>query len=245
VKRNVAFILVRPLYAGNIGAAARALKNMGFSRLVLAEPRASPLDLEAHKFAVGASDLLKKARVFSSLKQAIADRQILIGTSCRTGKRRRNFVTLSELPALIAPVKKVGFLFGPEEGGLTNEEIALCHHVVTIPTNPRFSSLNLAQAVMVIAYELRKSFGCVPKKYPAPSPQPTATMDQVEGMFTHLETMLSSIGFFPHGNPFIVMRTLRNLFSRAGLTPREIRILRGICRQVLWLAERQRASRSP
>lgn len=225
---DITFILVRPCYAGNIGAAARAIKNMGFHKLVLVDPKQSPGDVDAIKMAVGAKDLLKKAKVFTSLKEAIKPFHYLIGTSRRFGRHRRNFVSLPDLKPLLPLAKKIGILFGSEDKGLNNEDLALCHKVVTIPSNPDFPSMNLAQAVMVVAYELRKV---------AASPIPSislASLEDVEGMFRQLETTLAEIGFFPHGNPFMVMRTLRGMFGRSGVTTREIRIIRGICRQMIW-----------
>lgn len=268
---NATFVLVRPRYPGNIGAAARALKNMGFSKLALVAPRCDPCSAEAQRMAVGASDILKKAKIYPTLDKAVAPLQYLVGTSRRLGRHRQNFVSLVDLPPQL-PKGKIGILFGPEEKGLSNEEIACCHTVAVIPSSPKYPSLNLAQSVMVVAYELRKLLGWgkgdgsflgttapsntgsrlatrraasqglearlrMASKISTPSPQPpvmSTTMDQIEGMFQQLEATLAEIGFFPHGNPFLVMRTLRNLFGRSGLTPREIRIFRGLCRQILW-----------
>ena len=163
-----AFIFVRPRYAGNVGSAARAMKNMGFSDLRLVQPRCDPLEKEARMMAVGAAPLLKKARVFDSLTEAVGDLHYVVGTSCRIGKRRRNFSPLSELPGILPKKGRVGIVFGPEEKGLTNEEAAFCQRVVTIPSDPRFSSLNLAQAVMVVAYELRSHLQQFKKIPPGP-----------------------------------------------------------------------------
>lgn len=276
---SISFILVRPRYPGNIGQAARAIKNFGFDELALVAPAASPTHPDAIKLAVGAANLLKRATVYADLKVAIAPLHFLLGTSRRFGRHRRNFVSLPELPSVLPKRGNVGILFGPEEKGLSNEEIACCHRVITIPSNPKFPSLNLAQSVMVVAYELRGLLGwgggveifeairrraskpydaarrvarrlpaseeaVVPKKSSTPLPQPLATMEQVEGMFQQLESTLAQIGFFPHGNPFMVMRTLRNLFGRSGLTPREIRILRGICRQAMWCHDGKKVEQS-
>lgn len=265
------FVLVRPRYPGNVGAAARAVKNMGFSKLALVAPRCDPYSAEAQRMAVRASGILKKAEIYPTLDQAVAPLQYLVGTSRRLGRHRRNFVSLVDLPSQL-PKGKIGILFGPEEKGLTNEEIARCHTVAAIPSSPKYPSLNLAQSVMVVAYEVRKYLGWgagdrsffgttapsnagsrlatrraasqglearlrMASKISTSAPQPPvtlATIDRVEGMFQQLESTLAEIGFFPHGNPFLVMRTLRNLFGRSGLTSREIRIFRGLCRQILW-----------
>lgn len=272
MKREVTFVLVRPCYGGNIGSAARALKNMGFSKLALVQPAVPPTDAAALKMAVSAADLLQKASIYNSLEAAIRPLNYLVGTSRRMGRHRRNFSLLHELPSLLPSTGKIGILFGSEEKGLTNEEIASCHRVLTIPASPRYPSLNLAQSVMVVAYEMRKIIGwdnqvgnfeairrraskpfkgarrvarrfpaseeiAVPKKQPPWLSQPLATIADVEAMFSQLEETLAEIGFFPHGNPFMVMRTLRNLFGRSGLTGREIRIMRGICRQIGWYSK--------
>lgn len=227
--REVTFILVRPLYAGNIGAAARAIKNMGFSKLRIVQPRGSREEPEARKFAMNAADVLKKAVLCETVEESLKGIQIVLGTSCRTGKRRRGFVELPDLRQTLKNSGRIGILFGPEEKGLTNEELALCHKIISIPSSPRYRSLNLAQAVMLVAYELRGF-----KEILLPENLNLAPADQVEGMYHQLEETLEKIGFFPHGNPFMVMRTLRQLFARSGLTNREVRVLRGICRQILW-----------
>ena len=229
------FILVRPRYPGNIGSAARALKNMGFSKLVLVEPAVSPTDPEAIRLAVGAADLLKKAKVFETIEEATKGIQFLVGTSRRTGKYRNDFVPLPQLAERLPRRQKIGILFGPEERGLTNRELALCHLVTTIPAHSDYPSLNLSQSVMVVGYQLRLS----------PSPLAgegggegkkiaLASLCQIEEMYRHLEETLGAINFFPHKNSFHMMRTIRQLLGRTGLTEREVRIVRGICRQVLW-----------
>lgn len=241
--QDVTFVLVRPRYPGNIGSAARALKNMGFSKLALVRPTVLPIHPEARRLAVKAEDLLKKAKVFETIEEATQGLHFLVGTTRRTGKYRRDFVPLPELAGHLPPGRqKIGILFGAEERGLTNRELALCHLVTTIPTNPDFPSLNLAQAVMIIAYQLaqrwqsqtpRSHRGEIPLS-PRFPPSGLATIDQLEGMYHHLEEMLAKIGFFPHKNAFHMMRTLRQLFGRTGLIDREVRVIRGICRQVSW-----------
>lgn len=249
--QDITFILVRPRYPGNIGAAARAIKNMGFSKLHLVQPAVPPTDLEAKRLAVGAAPLLKKARVFETIEATTKGMHFLVGTSRRTGKYRNDFIPLPSLKEKIPAGQKIGILFGAEERGLTNRELAHCNLVTTIPADPKFPSLNLAQAVMVVGYQLRLDLspalsfvrrGRFPDfplltKEGVRGRSDLASVEQIEGMYQHLEKMLDQVGFFPHKNAFHMMRTLRQLFGRTGMTEREVRVIRGICRQVLWATD--------
>lgn len=230
--QDITFILVRPRYPGNIGSTARILKNMGFSKFSVVLPTVLPTHPESYRLAVGAADLLKKAKVYDSIEAATQGMRFLIGTSRRIGKYRRDFVNLPELDARIPLKQKIGILFGAEERGLTNRELSCCHLVTMIPTNPDFPSLNLAQAVAVVSYQLRLAIdsGAAMEK----PPLPLASVEEIEGMYRHLEKMLVEINFLKNDNSFHMMRTLRSLLGRTGLTEREVRIIRGICRQVLW-----------
>ncbi len=237
---NITFILVRPRIPGNIGSTARALKNMGSSKLVLVDPAVPPTHPESLRLAVNAADILKKAKVCKTIEEAARGIRFLVGTSRRIGKYRRDFVPLPELPSRLPPRQKTGILFGSEERGLTNRELAHCHLVCTIPASPNYPSLNLAQAVMVTAYQLRCNSPLPPLKLRGGEGELLAPVNQIEAMYQHLERTLSAIGFFPHKNSFHMMRTLRQLFARTGMTEREVRIIRGICRQVLWASGREK-----
>lgn len=230
--KNIHFILVRPLYAGNAGSVARALKNCGFENLILVDPAFSKYALEAIRYAVGAKDLLENAKVYDSLAEAVADFDLLIGTSRRRGAYRKNFLSLGEFPHFLENLtaRKVGILFGNEMNGLSNEELKICQHLVYIPVNPAFESLNLSQAVLLVAYKLfeMQTFS---SEMSLESSSPS--IDDLEGMYQHLTQMLSEIGFVK-SNPDHIPRILRNLFGRAHLTKPEVRVIRGICRQVLW-----------
>ncbi len=231
--QDITFVLVRPRYPGNIGSTARALKNMGFSKLSVVCPSVLPTHPEARRLAVGAEGLLKKAKVFETIEEATKGMHYLVGTSRRIGKYRNDFVLLPELSSHLPAKQKIGILFGAEERGLTNREIAHCNLVTMIPANPAFPSLNLAQSVAVVSYQLRLS-NLSNDKSNRPSQSPYASTEKLEGMYEHLEKMLASIGFFPNENSFHMMRTIRQLFGRTGMTEREVRIIRGICRQVLY-----------
>jgi TrmH family RNA methyltransferase len=239
--QDITFVLVKPRYGGNIGSACRVLKNMGFRKLHLVRPSVLPTHPESLRLAVGAADLAKKAKVFDTLGEAVKGLRFLVGTSRRTGKYRRDFASLPEIGGKLPAGQKIGILFGAEERGLTNEELGHCNLVVQIPSNPDFPSLNLAQSVAVTAYQLRLLQGL---GEPAESAKsfPLAPVQEVEAMLQHLEKTLTTIGFLHEKNGFHMMRTIRQLFGRTQMNEREVRIFRGICRQVLWAVRTGRGS---
>ena len=230
-----AFVMVRPLRAGNIGAAARALKNMGIADMRLVAPAAKD-DLAELAMAVHARDLLERARVFDDLPSALADCTLTVGTTCRPGPYRDAVVAIrSAAPDLIAasPSNRIAIIFGPEDSGLSNEDLKLCNRLITIPTAPAYPSLNLAQAVVVIAYELM-SAADIGRTLPASDP--FAPAGEVEAMMARLADALSTIGFLSDENSDHMMFALRELLGRSGLRPRELDILNGIARQIRWFA---------
>lgn len=229
---NIRIVLVNTSHPGNIGAAARAMKNMGLTKLVLVDPKEHP-GYEAYSRAAGADDVLGDAIVVSTLSEALNGCCWVMGTSAR--ERTVEWPMMEPRECAKKSVKEsesgeVALVFGRERSGLTNEELELCHALVRIPTNPEYSSLNLAAAVQVLCYELRVASLAEVVKQPvekSDSDSP-ATVDQVEGMYNHLSQMLEDIGFFGTNNPEIVMRRLKGLFSRTHITKREVNILRGI-----------------
>jgi tRNA/rRNA methyltransferase len=231
-----AFVLVSPKSSGNVGAAARALKNMGFADLRLVAPR----DYDpraAAAMAVHADDVLERARIFPDLGDALDDRTLTVGTTCRVGPYRSETRALRDAaPALIAEsaANRVAIVFGPEDFGLTNHEIAQCQRLIAIPTAPEYPSLNLAQAVVVVSYELMLAAGG------ARTPLETgefASAGEVDAMHHRMAEALVAIGFLPEDNPDHLMLTLRAMLGRSGMRPRELDILNGIARQVRWAAE--------
>ncbi len=256
--RNIAIVLVRPQYAGNIGAVCRAMKNMGLARLILVSPEQDPLSAEARMMATSAKDILQKAQKFSSLADALQGFRWIAGTSARKGINRGPFVSPREIcPEIIQHARSipVAILFGPEDRGLTNRELDPCHALISIPTHPVLSSLNLAQAVILLSYELYlASLGelriadCglrnekrIRKEETGSSsglPAPLAEFQKVEKMYAHLEQLLLRIGFLDSNNPKRIMHTLRRIFGRANLCDRDVAILRGIFRQLEWYATR-------
>ena len=234
---NIAFVLVRPLQAGNVGAAARALKNMGLDDLRLVAPRIAAGARAAAAMAVHGKDVLRNARRYAKLDEALADCSIVAGTTCRPGLYRSGAIALREAAAALvaeAAAGRVAIVFGPEDTGLENRELKLCQRLITIPTAPAYPSLNLAQAVMLVAYELMMASGTARAM---PEPVPRATAMDVEAMLERMSEALVSIGFLPEENPDHIMFALRAVLGRAGVSARELDILSGMARQIRWVAE--------
>lgn len=233
---RVRIVLVAPSHSGNIGGCARAMKNMGLSRLVLVTPDEFPSE-EATARAAGAEDVLQQVRVCASLDEAVADCQLVIGASARG--RRIPWPVLNPGSAAQRIVhtsaeREVAVVFGRERTGLTNEELDRCQALVNIPTDPAFASLNLACAVQVIAYEIWRTAGseaAVAASAGAAAEalgEPPATHEEVQRFYAHLESVLVDIGFLDPNNPRLLMRRLMRLFNRVELTNNEVNILRGI-----------------
>ncbi|ADZ92522.1 RNA methyltransferase [Marinomonas mediterranea] len=227
---NIRIVLVNTSHPGNIGGAARAMKNMGLSKLVLVSPKVFPSE-EAVSRASGASDLLDSAVVVDTLEEAISDCQLVIGTSAR--ERHIPWPLLDPRESAELTYKEgleTAFVFGREDRGLTNEELQRCHYHVHIPSVEAFSSLNLATAVQVIAYELRMkllSLGDSPivqSKWDVPA----ATSEQMDHMLEHLENVLGEIEFLDPKAPRQVMTRFRRLYQRAQMDQQEMGMLRGV-----------------
>jgi tRNA (cytidine32/uridine32-2'-O)-methyltransferase len=226
---NIRIVMVNTSHPGNIGAAARAMKNMCLSQLVLVQPRSFPSD-EALARASGADDLLAAARVVGTLAEAVADCRVVIGASARL--RSVSWPLLSprqaaELAMAETTRAAVSIVFGRESSGLSNEELDLCTHLVHIPTNPAYSSLNVAMAVQVLSYELM--LASAPAAPAAEQEEAVvASNAEMEGLFAHLEQALDEIGFIDARRSEKLMRRLRRLFHRAAPASDEVNILRGI-----------------
>lgn len=231
---RIRVVLCRPSHPGNIGAAARAMKTMGLSRLSLVNPKQFP-DPEADTRATGAVDLLNEAKIFTSLNDALAGTVFTIGLSAR----QRDLGPAPGAPrqlvsALLSAAEEgdVALVFGNETVGLSNDELQLCHAAVSIPTNPDFSSLNLGSAVQVLCYEVRMAAYAErppgPESVTTPFVSPAATHDEVEGFYAHLETVMTATGFYNPEQPGRLLPKLRRLFGRARLERDEVNILRGV-----------------
>ena len=225
---RIRIVLARTSHPGNIGAAARAMKTMGLSQLVLVEPAVFP-NSQADAMAAGSTDLLAQARVCATLAEALADTTLALGVSAR----RRDIVSevLTPPEAAIrllteAQAGPVALVFGNETSGLSNEELSLCQGLVTIAANPDYSSLNLAAAVQVLSYEIRQSW-LAHASWPQPE-MDAASGDEVEKFYAHMETALAELEFLNPGSPGKLMLKLRRLFARTRLAKEEVNILRGI-----------------
>ncbi len=236
-----AIVLVRPQFSGNLGSVARAMKNMGLGELRLVKPEALPGDRDAVQMAVHAEDILRRAQIFSDLKSALEGFDLIIGTSRRVGGDRGNWFSPREFAEFLGTLSKnqrVATVFGTEDSGLTNEEIQLCHRLIQIPSHFDSPSLNLAQAVMIVCYELFLAQGGADNREESSDPDDSiAKFENLEGMYRDLNQLLRESGFLDRNNPDHMMRMLRNLYNRAHLTEREVKIIRGICRQLRWWGE--------
>lgn len=235
---TVRFVLVQPQFGGNVGSAARAMKNLGFARLTLVDPRCDPLGREARMMAVEAADLLERAEVHPGLSGALAGARTVVGTTRRIGKHRRPHWRLDGLSAELCGLAARGelaILFGREDHGLSDADLDRCTHLVYFPAAADYPSFNLAQAVLLVAYELRMA-GIEP---PAESALPPPATDRArEAMYRHLEQAWRSIGFVAPDTAATILRRVRRMFGRAALSAEEVTLLRGVARQTLWVARK-------
>jgi len=226
--KNIRIVLVETTHPGNIGATARAMKNMGLTRLSLVKPHRYPSH-EASARAAGADDVLAAAQLCDSLDQALEGCGLVFGASARS--RSIPWPQLDPRQAAIRAVHasaadEVALVFGREHAGLSNLELDRCNYLVTIPTNPDFASLNVAAAVQVLSYELRVA---AQEESPASSlNEPLASAEERERFYQHLEQVLLDLEFLNPDNPKHLMRRLRRLFNRVELDCNEVNILRGI-----------------
>jgi len=233
---NIVVILVGSKYAGNIGSVARAMHNMGLSRLRLAGPQCR-LDEEAHRMARAGTPVLASARTFHSLHTALRGIGLVVGTTGKIGGNREETVSPRALAPLIlshAARRKTAIIFGPEDTGLVDDDLLRCQRLMRIPTQAQARSINLAQAVMIVSYELYlASLECEPARVPA-----LASQEQIEAMYEQLEAALRTIGFRHDENASHMMFRMRRLLGRAGLERSDVGIMRGIARQIAWLGKK-------
>lgn len=233
--KNISIVLYKPKYAGNVGSVARAAKNMGIGKIVVVGT--TDLDREAmeQRSTHLAADVLDQIQYVVSIEEALGGFRYIVGTTARLGKARGPFVsprTAAQNIADLSQKNKVALLFGPEDTGLANDHLRLCHSVVTIPTSREFTSLNLSQAVMILCYEILIATSSAANA--AEATPKLALSSELEGMYGQIKDLLAKIGFLNPENPEYWMLDLRRFFSRAGLLSREVKIIRGICRQMEW-----------
>jgi tRNA/rRNA methyltransferase len=238
-----AIVLVAPQLGENIGAAARAMMNCGLGDLRLVRPRDGWPNDKAVAAASGADAVLDRARLFDSAEEAIADLRRVYATTARHRGMIKRVATprraAAEIRKWTARGEPVGILFGPERTGLLNEDIALADAVISVPLNPGFASLNLAQSVLILAYEWFQAGDATPPSRLVTNETRPATKAELLNFFAHLETQLDACGFLRNieKRPGMV-RNIRNLFQRAGLTRQEVRTLHGIVAELSTLRQR-------
>jgi len=233
VLSNFKVVLVETSHPGNIGAVARAMKNMNMNQLRLVTPKHFP-HADATARASGADDVLKHASIHNTLQEAIADCQIVLGASARDRTISWPSFTARECAEkwVNAPQKaNIALVFGRENSGLKNHELDLCHFLLRIPCNQEYSSLNLAAAVQVVCYELFMASGQeLVSEIGDQGEDPLANAEQMEGFYQHLQQTIADIGFLQPERSKSIMRRLRRIFNRTQLDTKELDILRGILR---------------
>ncbi len=231
--KNISIVLYKPKYAGNVGSIARAAKNMGIGNIIIVGAADLNREEMERRSTHLATDVLDQIKYCDDIGEALADFQYIVGTTARLGKARGPFNSPRKIAQDLVGISrknKVALLFGPEDTGLANNELRYCQAMVTIPSTRDFRSLNLSHAVMILCYEIFTA------ALPATSEAPPkwARSGEVEGMYGQIKTLLAEIGFLNPENPDYWMMHLRRFFARSGLLSREVKIIRGISRQLEW-----------
>ena len=238
--QNICVVLVESQGPRNIGSVCRAMKNFGLRDLRLVNPQTNHLVHGARQMAVKATDVLEGARIFDSLADALHDCVTAFGTTRRFGKYREDMLLPEEAAEMALPISadaSVGLVFGREDSGLTTSELDLCQHFVTIPTDEALPSMNLAQAVALCLYELRRAQGKI--NILETEAKSLAGVKHMEAMYAHMEDSLMRCGFLNPQNPDHIMRAFRRIFARSGLDEREVWILHGLWSQFDLLNDQQ------
>ncbi|MBU0699429.1 MAG: RNA methyltransferase [Proteobacteria bacterium] len=229
---NIAIVLHQPRYPENIGAAARAMLNMGIEHLVVVDPQNYDLEKVLKLATHVAIDIVKNIHFHTTLKEALSPYHYVVGTTARLGGQRQLTISPSKIAEKLVKLSaenRIAILFGPEDKGLSNEDIRFCHELATIPASD-FSSLNLAQAVMIMCYEI---FNAACQETEAFIPR-LANRHELDGMYEQLKDVLVKISFINPENPDFWMNRIRHFFTRLKLQAKEVSIIRGICRQINW-----------
>jgi tRNA/rRNA methyltransferase len=237
--KNISIVLYKPKYAGNVGSVARAAKNMGIGSIIVVGTTDFDREEMQQRSTHLAADVLDKIQYFDNIDTALGDFNYIVGTTARLGKARGPFIAprvIAEKIVNVSRKNKIALLFGPEDTGLSNDELRYCHAVVSIPTARELKSINLSHAVIIICYEIfTASLPSIEEATPK-----LALSKDLEGMYGQIKTLLAQIGFLNPENPDYWMMHLRRFFTRAGLLSREVKIIRGICRQLEWYAQHKK-----
>ena len=232
---NLRIVLVRPRGSGNIGAIARAMKNMGAVELAIVGS-ARTKSFWARAMAVHGRDILNEARCYGTIREAIADCTLVVGTTCRPGLYRKHSQPPRDVaPEIVAAARtgKAALIFGPEDHGLSNKDIEPCQLLITIPSHPDYQSLNVAQAAVICLYEIYLAS----LMQGAPSAIQRAPAEAVERLFDRMRTTLLKIGFLDSENPEHMLLAFRRILGRAGLEDTDVRIFTGLFRQIEWYVD--------
>lgn len=229
---NIRIVLVRPRGSGNIGSIARAMKNMGQTELAIVG-KARTQSFWARAMAVHGRDILENAKCYDTLRDAIGDCVLVVGTTCRSGLYRRHSQAPREIARdIVAAARngKIALIFGPEDHGLSNKDLEHCQLLMTIPTHPEYQSLNVAQAAIICLYELYLA-ALIPAQSSAIQRAPA---EDVERLFDRMRAVLLKIGFLDAENPEHMLLAFRRILGRAGLEDKDVRIFTGLFRQMEW-----------
>ncbi|MBF0117611.1 MAG: TrmJ/YjtD family RNA methyltransferase [Desulfobacterales bacterium] len=235
---HITIVLNKPRYSENIGASARAMLNMGISKLIVVEPLEYDLSKVSKMATHVAADVVKNIAIYDSLRVALSPFGYIIGTTARTGKKRETRKSISKVFEKIINISQnneIAILFGPENKGLSSADLRLCHEVITIPTCD-FSSLNLAQAVMIACYEF---FSASMNKDTEEFVPRLATRFELDPMYDELKDIMIKISFIKADNADYWMKGLRDFFTRINITAKEVKMIRGICRQINWYGQKR------
>jgi tRNA/rRNA methyltransferase len=233
---NISIVLLQPRYSENIGAAARAMRNMGFQQLVIVDPQNFDLSKVLKLATHFASDIIENSKFYPDLKEALSSFNYVVGTTARLGGQRQVVLMPLTLARSLIPISiknRIAILFGPEDKGLSNEDLRYCHALVNIPTS-EFSSLNLAQSVMILCYELFIAGQEADEEF---TPR-MASRYELDGMYDQLKDILVRISYINSENPDYWLNHFRSFFTRLQLRAREVQIIRGLCRQVDWYGKK-------
>jgi tRNA/rRNA methyltransferase len=242
---NLSIILVKPQGPINIGSVCRTMMNFGFTQLRLVNPTKHYRSLLAKKMALSAFTVLENALIFDDLGSALSDIQIAFGTTRRFGKYRKNFFTPGGAAEKIqesTPAVNCALVLGPEDTGLETKDLDLCQHFITIPTHDAYKSMNLSHALAVLLYEvsIKSDLG---NKFSEPTSKKLAPGVEIEHMFAHMKESLLNIDFLDRQNPDHLLRTFRRIFGSAGLTSRDVRIIRGMMSRIDWTENKRRENK--